>query len=199
MKLDICNDLTFEEQEHKYIVDGNILPSCTQIMTPLSKEIYGDIDPEILRTAAERGTTIHEGYELYIDFLVEDLPEEYMGYLAALKKFLKDYDVKAIATEQRIYHKMLRYAGTADLIAKIGDDTVLIDYKTTSQVVRKLTDVQLAAYKKALESQGIKIDYTAILHVDQGNYKFIRVDNDSEGYGIFLKLLAIHQYVQRAA
>ena len=196
MKLEICNDLSFEEFRHIYKVGNDILPSCTTVMKPLSREIYKDIDEETLKAAADRGTTVHQGFELYADFGVEDMPMEYLGYLEALKKFFADYKVKPIATEQRFYHKFLRFAGTADLIAKIGDETILVDYKTTAMLQSKLTEVQLAAYKNALKSQGINVDGTAVLHVGKdGNYKYVRSNNETEAWDVFLKLLKIHQYL----
>lgn len=200
MKLDICKDLTFEDFGHVYMLNGTRLPSTTQIMKPLTNEVYGAIDENVLRAAADRGTTVHEGFELYLEYGAEDLPLDYKGYLDGFKKFLADYKVKAIATEQRFYHKIFRYAGTADLIAEIKGETILIDYKTTAQLQKKLTTVQLAAYKNALKSNGINIDGAAILHVDKdGGYKFIRHDDVHAGWDVFLALLKIYQYGREAA
>lgn len=201
MKLEgLCSDLSFTEFTHTYKRGNVILPSVTQIMKPLSSEIYKGVNDDVLRVAADRGTVVHEAFELFADYGYEDISEGFAGYLEALKKFFRDYKVVPVATEQRFYHKIYQYAGTADLIAEIDDKRVLVDYKTTAQVQGVLTTVQLVAYRKALESQGVKIDYTAILHVGKdGEYKFIRQENEQEGWDTFLGLLKVNQYLRKYA
>ena len=41
---------------------------------------------------------------------------------------------EVLATECRVYHKILRYAGTADLLCVIGGRVTLVDYKSSAQV-----------------------------------------------------------------
>ncbi|MBQ7445962.1 MAG: PD-(D/E)XK nuclease family protein [Clostridia bacterium] len=196
----LCEDLMFDEKEHVYKISGVKWPSVTQLMKPLVMEIYKDVSEVALRGAADKGTTVHEAFEIYADYGYEDIPEEYAGYLEGLKKFYADFKVKPIATEQRFYHKLYCYAGTADLIAEINGETVLVDYKTTAQIQPVLTAVQLIAYRKALESQGVKISYTAILHVSKdGNYKFIRQGNELESWDVFLGLFKMDRFIRKHA
>ena len=78
-----------------------------------------------------------------------------------------------IGNECRLYHKALRYAGTADLPCVVGNESVMVDVKTTSQLLEMLARVQLEAYVKGFESHGVQFDAKAILHLRRdGTYKF---------------------------
>ena len=64
----------------------------------------------------------------------------------------------ALGTECKVYHKILRYAGTSDLMCIINGRLTLVDYKTSAQVNSKLCAVQLEGYDRAWESHGVKVD-----------------------------------------
>lgn len=82
--------------------------------------------------------------------------------------------MKPIASEYRLYHKFMGYAGTADLICDIGGQLHLVDYKTTQQIEEMLVKVQLKAYEKALDSLGAEPKKTAALHLKRdGTFDFL--------------------------
>lgn len=85
----LCEDLMFDEKEHVYKISGVKWPSVTQLMKPLVMEIYKGVSEDVLRGAADKGTTVHEAFEIYADYGYEDIPEEYAGYLEGLKSFTK--------------------------------------------------------------------------------------------------------------
>ena len=193
------DELAFEEESHVYKLNGAEIPSVTTIMKPLSASLYHGVDDEVLRKAAERGTAVHNAIENYLQFGIVDIAPEYQGYMDAFLKWLEDFDVKPLATESRVYHKTLRYAGTADMPAIVNGQVICVDYKTSASVNKMLTGIQLEAYAKAYESHGIKFDGKAILHLKgNGKYSWVYYDkNDIESWEVFGALLKIQSHIRK--
>lgn len=193
------DELTFEEGRHLYKLDGSEIPSVTTIMKPLSESLYHGVDEAVLNQAANRGTAVHNAIENYLKFGIEDISEEYAGYLKAFVQWCKDANVKPIATESKVYHKIYRYAGTADMPALVNERFILVDFKTSATVNKMLTGVQLEAYAKAYESHGIKFDGKAILHLKKdGKYSYLYYPKDDlESWGVFGALLKIYAHIRK--
>ena len=58
--------LLFFDECHKYTLDGEELPSVSQLTRFISREIYGDVGQFNLDRAAERGTAVHKATERII-------------------------------------------------------------------------------------------------------------------------------------
>ena len=65
-------ELTFEEKQHQYWLDGMQIPSVSEIMKPLSAAQYQEVDQEVLNKAAHRGTAVHTAIETYVKFGMVD-------------------------------------------------------------------------------------------------------------------------------
>ncbi len=193
-------ELAFDEAKHQYRLNGNIIPSVTTVMQPLSKDYYGAIDENILASAAKRGTAVHNAIENFLDYGISDIPAQYAGYYNAFVLWLKENGVKAVATESRVYHKILRYAGTIDMACVIGGKYICVDFKTSAEIVKMLTAVQLEAYARAYESHGVKFDGKAIVHLRKdGTYK-MDLDypmRDLEAWEVFGSCLTISNYLRK--
>ena len=191
------DDLLFDEGTHVYMVSNSELPSVTTVMKPLSSDTYGGIDPVVLQKAADRGTTVHQAIEMYLLYGIVDIPPEFKPYLDAFMDFWNEYKPKVLSPEMKIYHKILRYAGTADLLCEINGEIVLIDYKTTSKINDMLVGVQLEAYSKALASWGVRADKKAVLHLSKdGKYTLKWYEaNDSKRWSVFTSCLVVWQYI----
>lgn len=137
------SEFIFNEELHRYTLNGVVLPSVTQILKPLHD--FSCVPADVLRRACEFGTAVHKTVELYLrDDLDEDsLDEPLYNCLLAYKAFEADhYDVLdcSYQIETIQYHPKLKYAGTPDI-----DGDVVIDIK--SRPCNLLTDsIQLAAY-----------------------------------------------------
>lgn len=193
------DELGFNENSHIYTLKGNELPSVTTIMKPLSYEVYGGIDQDIMTKAAAKGTAVHQSIENYLCYGIADINSEYRSYFDAFLAFYHEYQPIPLATELRIYHGILMYAGTLDLLCKIDNKVVLIDYKTTAQLNPMLTRVQLEAYAKALESHEAKVDGKAILRLRKdGTYSLEWHElNDLEAWSTFTCLLTVRRYITK--
>lgn len=189
-------ELTFNEFNHTYRLDELIIPSVTTLMKPLSDDFYRAVDPEVLEKAAKRGTAIHNAVENFAQFGIEDIPPAYGGYFQAFRTWWELRKPEVLATECRVYHKILRYAGTADLICVIGGRVMLVDYKSSAQVNSKLCAVQLEGYDRAFESHGVKIDDRMILHLSRdGKYSEVPFQRNARCWSVLSALMTVRNYM----
>lgn len=186
----------FEPDGHIYTIGSAILPSVTQVMRPMSLMLYEGVPLDVMQNAADRGTRAHEQISNYIRYGLIEPDEDTQPYLDAFLEFESRYHPQFIASEYRVYHKTLMYAGTLDLAGFIepddGDGIDLIDIKCTAQFHRIMLSTQLAGYAEAVKSHGVKIRKRYGLQLlREGNppYRFQEVP---DGYKLFLHCLALH-------
>lgn len=192
-------ELTFDETHHIYKLNGFAIPSVSEIMRPLSNSYYGGVDEDVLKRAASRGTSVHSAVENYLLFGIEDISSEFMGYFNGFKKWIDTHKPIPIKPECRLYHKTLRYGGTADLPCIIDNKLVLVDFKTTSSVAKILTRVQLEAYKQGFLSHGIKFERKLIVQSRQdGTYhEDEHPIDDIESWRVFKELLDVYFFIKK--
>lgn len=194
-------DISFEENGHTYThtPSGVILPSVTQIMRFMSREIYSDVPEDVLYNAADRGTRAHEqtaNYDLY-GLLESD--EDTAPYLAAYMRFLGDYSPSWEAVEWRSYNRRHMFAGTVDRMGYLtpddGTGLDMVDIKTTSNYHKPLLVTQLGGYTAIAEDNGIKIRRRYGLQLkNDGTYYLREIPNGTEQ---FYACLAIHNSLSR--
>jgi len=191
--------LTFDERSHIYKLNGLQIPSVTTVMRPLSNSYYGGIDENVVAAAGRRGTAVHQAIENHLKFGITDIPPEHEGYFKAFLRWMNEQEPQIAATEGRVYHKILRYAGTADILCVVGNEFLIcLDFKTSSQIVDMLVRVQLEAYARAFESHRIKVTLKQVIHLQKdGTYRgknFPGVDN--EAWEVFCGLLTVQNYLK---
>lgn len=140
-------ELTFDEASHIYRLNGDIIPSVSKLMEPLKDQCYGGISKRTLENAAIKGSAVHNSIENWIKFGIDDIPSEHRGYFNGFMEWWKQYKPRVFGSEVRIYHKLMRYGGTIDLLCEIGGLLELIDFKTTYTLLEMACGVQLEAYE----------------------------------------------------
>lgn len=97
-----------------------------------------------LNEAANTGTWIHQFIEddLLGLFPEDPLRDDHYQMVEAYYEWKSQHDIEVISTEQTVYGN--RYAGTADLFARVDGVVTLIDWKS-SKAVRDSHIAQLAA------------------------------------------------------
>ena len=145
--------LTFEESDHTYRWNGDLVPSVTQILrdmglvdtTHLAES--GRIRGAIVAMATEmvdRGQDVN--YGTYANLVpAEDL----QGYVLAWLAWKRAARFKVTHIEERVYNDVHRYAGTLDrrgLLA--GDVKAVVDIKTGAAM--PAYPLQTAAYAASL-------------------------------------------------
>ena len=189
-------ELSIDEFTHTYRQNELIITRVTTVMKPLSDDFYRTVDPAVLVKAARRGTAIHNAVENYVQFGINDIPPSYDGYFQAFLEWWSFRKPVVLATECKVYHKILRYAGTADLLCIIDGRVTLVDYKSSAQVNSKLCAVQLEGYDRAFESHGIKIDDRLILHLSRnGKYVEVPFQRNTKCWSVFSALLTVRSYM----
>ena len=154
-------EIKFDENLHKYTVDGKEVISVTQLLqkhkiTPS----YDAVDKELLRVASERGTLIHEEVEKWIEsgecgFTEE--AEKICDYL-----FERADEKSKIISEQMVANDVV--AGRFDVIYTHAKKLVLTDIKTGNTKHLFGWTWQLSLYKYLYEKMyGKEIDSLQIL------------------------------------
>ena len=191
-------ELTFDEKRHIYQLNSIEIPSVTTLMKPLSDRTYKDVDPDVLKKAAERGTSVHMACENYALYGIEDCPLEYMGYFDAFKRWWDETKPVVLAPECQVYHKELGYAGTTDLLCEIRGVVTIVDYKTTAKMEPMLVGVQLEGYGRAWDSHGVMVEDRIALHLQKaGKYSVNHFPKNRECWDVLNSLLKIHNYVNK--
>jgi hypothetical protein len=164
--------LQFDPVEHSYSVDGREIPSVTQIL-----KSAGMVDFTFTTEfARERGSMAHRAIHYAMENDLDDATVHPMlvGYVSAARAFVADLKLDIVAVERRVYSPSAGYAGTLDLLARLGGKLGIFDHKTGPPP--PATALQLAAYADAyFEETGERIShrYAAHLHQD-GRYTLTR-------------------------
>lgn len=201
----------------KYVLaDGTRAPSVTTIISQnlgwnknvlmnwaKRQTMIGKDADAVLKEAADIGTLLHlliEGHQRGFDVDTGDFTRNqtekalvcFGGYLEWVEKV----QFKALASETVVVDEEQRVAGTIDCVGKVGDDLVLIDWKT-SKYLYKEHKIQVAKYINLLEraKEGRHFAYGMVLRFDKEEVKFHqhKVDRDKieAGVKIFDALLAL--------
>lgn len=165
----------FYEDEHRYLVDGLILPSITQILKTKFGDKYDGIPEEVLKRAADKGTKVHEAIENYCKTgEVEDLKE--------VKNFIflqKKYDFKVIENEVPIFlfkDDVPIACGRLDLTLSINDEVGGADIKRTSVLDKEYLAYQLNLYRIGyMQTYGIEWKFLKGIHLRDDIRKFINI------------------------
>lgn len=114
---------------------------------------------------ADIGTMIHDWLKKYVQARIEKkkvparpVNKEMQNAINGFFKWAKTDKIKLIASEQKIYSKKYRYAGTYDLEATMNGKRTIIDFKTGKAIYPEMF-LQAAAYLQAKEEEtGNKYD-----------------------------------------
>lgn len=173
-------DLIFDRETHTYTLDGEVIPSVSEITRFIAKEVYGECDPVMLSNAAERGTAVHEATETLDKHRTVEVSDELNPYLAAYVKFHKEHEVVWDEIEWSV-HCGTAYAGTLDRYGWVDGEPCILDIKTTCNISskhRRLYEAAQNLYRIAIgRSYQVKHLYILQLKKD-GNYKLIELPID---------------------
>lgn len=172
-------NINFNEDKHEYIVNGKKVPCVSDIMQVASCLYYtNDIPKFVLELACRKGSAVHKAIEDYWLFEDYELEEQYKPIMNQFLKWYDEYKPEVLYVE----HKMANdeYAGTCDLIAKIKNKTVGIDYKTSSELHDKMIAIQMAGYNELAENEDIRINEWYALHLTKNKYEFKKIEIKKE-------------------
>lgn len=174
---DAMDEVTFDEERHEYRIDGRLVPSVTQIIKPVQRELGGSQDTldwkRQIGKALDSAITIHErGEEIDPD----SLDEAVAPFFSAWLKFKVETGFRALLNQPIVYSRKLRFAGTADLFGTRGAEDSpdeLVDTKCV-WTMDPATAIQTAGYSlAAVESLGIRVKKRGGLQLlRDGTYRY---------------------------
>lgn len=163
------------------MLDGERLPSVSEITRFISREVYGDVTQFRLDNAAGRGTKIHKATEILDKYGKAEIDDEYVGYLRAYVLFRTEHKVEYEKIEYASHHPIKGYAGTVDRYGTIDGARAILDIKTSYAIQKVLYGAGQNLYRQMLEAQGFEVDKLYILHLkNDGTYKLIALEKSDE-------------------
>ena len=195
---------TFDQEKHIYRYNAEIVPSVTQLLNEFGLIDFSGVPIDILEYKRALGTAVHYAIELMEqDNLDEDsLGHEIKPYLDAYKRFREVTGFEPRATENRLYSKKWRFAGTMDQqgihMTNLGGEEVIADYKCTWKL-DAACGPQLQGYKILVEENfGIKIKKLFGLQLKPtGRYEFKEFKDPTDKQDFLACLWLWHQRVNK--
>jgi hypothetical protein len=189
--------LEFDKVSHKYMYNGQRVPSVTQVLSSVGLIDLSMVPADILHEACEFGGIVHLATELFdqgrLDF--NSINSEVLRCVRAWERFLIDCDVQILEIEKRVYSNRYKFAGTLDRIAVIKGKLWILDIKTGTK--QKAYEVQTGGYSISYkEMTGIRAIKRMSVYLDGEKYK-IDEHKKLEDESVFLSALAVHNYKRR--
>ena len=204
--------------------EGVYYPSVTTILQYMPKNKFfdnwlkdvGHNADYIMRKAGKEGTQVHEAAEALVKGEEVSWMDDYGNakysqlvweMILKFHNFWSTHKPELISTEDFVWSDEYKYAGTADLVVKMNNETWLLDIKTSNSI-HKSYDLQLASYAKALEeSKNIKIERTGIIwlkahsrgpskqkNVIQGKgWKLLQIDEIDKNFELFKMIYELYK------
>lgn len=93
-----------------------------------------------------------EGEAQTVDFdITTDIELEARMCMSHFEEFVRKFNPIPKAVEVRVWHRVMKYAGTMDWVGQINDMDVIVDWKTSARIYPSHT-YQISAYRQAYES-----------------------------------------------
>ena len=188
--------LQFFDTGHRYELGGVEIPSVSEVIRFLSREVYGEINKYILDNAADRGTRVHKATEVLDALGTVDCDDDIVGYVSAYARFRREHAVEWDAVELPLAHASGRYAGTIDRRGLLDGNYCTLDIKSSAAVKKTLVKAQLNGYEDMARSNGLPS--ASRLYCLQlkptGKYALypVAIDNTE-----FVACLALHEAAKR--
>ena len=201
----MSHDIFFDEATHTYLVDGQEVPSVTDILSPLHKG-YAKVNPSVLEYAKRRGTAVHEALEVYdLGGELEATPET-APYISAYLDFCEVYRPKWTEVEQIVYDDYFGFIGTLDRVGRLnGTELAVVDIKTSQPTKEALVSacLQTTAYTIAYDFKNLdEIKRYGLFLNKDGTYRVVDCQQyeqkyDIDSYGAFIQLLQTRTLIDR--
>ncbi len=189
MELDMKSDVTeyirgkkveYHDETHTYYVDGIKVPSVTQIVALILPSPYKNIEPSVLKQAADLGSALHKEIELYEQEGVIGSSMEFKYYVYLKKR----YQIKSIENEKLVileHEGKIICAGRLDMILTMeGFHGLGIgDIKRTANIHMDHLKLQLNLYRLGfMQSYEKVINHLSCIHLRGFVHEIIEIPID---------------------
>ena len=162
---------TFEPVSHTYMLAGVTLPSVTQIINRVLGEKYASADACFHMA---KGTEAHGLYALLAtgaDLSLYDYDQRLQPQVDAWRDWAAREKPEFMVPEWRMASAKLGYAGTIDLVCRLGGGVCILDYKATAT---KRDAIQLAAYLRLLKEckPELRVKSICSLQINENGWRY---------------------------
>ena len=189
--------LLFYDDTHRYTVDGEEVPSVSELIRFITRELYTDTPQYFMEGAAARGTLVHKATESLDEFGKVECEDDIAPYIQAYVSFLKDCQPNWEKIEWPICNGT-QYAGTVDRYGELDGKKVVLDIKTTQSISgmhKLLYGAQLTLYKMAVELEH-PVEQLMVLQLKKdGSYKLIPIE---ENEPLALACITMHEAIKNS-
>ncbi len=137
-------------------MDNEIIPEgYTRVSSILAIfQAYAHIPNDKLKKAQEVGTEVHAAIKSYFEGIFEPVDLKKVPYIESFLKWVQEKEVSPIFVEKRFYDRSLMITGQLDLLTRIHNETVLVDFKTGSWSHPEIWKLQATFYSHLLKVSG---------------------------------------------
>lgn len=184
--------LTLHQPSHSYWLDGQRVPSVTEIVRPLLP--LAGIPYGVLEAARHLGSAVHRACELADRGVLDtaSVAPPLLPYLQAWSAFSAAHQVQWSMVESLIYHERLRYAGTLDRFGWVQGRLAVVDLKTSARLYPAVGP-QLAAYAQALSVPGGDVLRLGVRLKKDATFE-VQVFRDPLDWAVFASLLTLRNF-----
>lgn len=161
----VKSPVVFKEDTHQYFLgDKELFGITSTLIKRAFPDKYKDVDAEVLANAARKGHELHELIE-YHDNFKTDASEHDDPRIASYDRLKREHGLITIANEYTVSDEE-RYASQIDIVmANLDGEVCLVDTKTTYNLDKLSTALQLSIYKRFFERQNptLKVAHIYVL------------------------------------
>lgn len=189
--------LLFYDDSHRYTVDGEEVPSVSELTRFIARELYQDTPQFAMDGAAQRGTLIHKSSEALDKFGSVEVDGEIAEYLKAYVAFRKEHNPDWEKIEWPVCNEKL-YAGTIDRYGTLDGKKVILDVKSTASITglhKVLYTAQLNLYRLAAMKE-VEVEELWVLQLKKdGTYRLIQLEVNE---GLANACLTLHETIKNS-
>lgn len=183
--------LVYDDPSHRYLLDGESVPSVSELCKVVAPDLYAGIAEDIMMRAAKRGRNKHAMIALDVRDMLDfgALQDDMLDDWSAWDEFRTSTQFEVEYSERCVACRKHKYAGTLDLagvlVYKGTRDKWVIDAKFTA-AKPTLVDIQLAGYKGAAAESlpGYEKARRGCLWIRNGTYKFFEATNPMDNAAV---------------
>jgi len=185
------DSLTFDETSHVYRSGGNVVPSVTQVLSPLVD--FSGIPEHVLDAKRQLGQKVHLACQLDDEDDLDEasVEQQVAPYLAAYRAFRRDTGATVLLNEQRVFDPLMLFAGTLDRVLGLNGAKWLVDLKTCISCPIAVGP-QTAAYLRALADPSVTHRGALRLRPD-GTYRLDAL-TDPNDWACFMACLTLRRF-----
>ena len=177
--------LEFDDETHRYIVNGIITPSVSKLLS-LKFDDYPNVPKAVLQAAADRGTEMHKAIEVYEKTGKESDLQEFRNYLF-LKKHFKIENIENELPVAYFEDGLPVFAGTIDQVCIIDGVPAINDFKRVSAPNKEKIAYQVNLYRLAYnQTFGVEVKALSFMQLRESVRKFTQLPINEEVIKAFL-------------